>query len=303
MQIFFPEKLLDISSMEEAYTNHTDYIVFDKITLHYTGYDCVHNKKTIGRYFYYIHKNKCVFFLLNSKEAFETENALTLENTRFSLIPSDQNCTTLVTELSKNMDWSSTHLSESVADFIAVENPVAFYYSATYALLLLCFTTFLFIKLFTHMVILIFPKLQKGLFPKCSLKKRERMFRRLTHELSQDTLQIQCVSSDRRDFYLTDSFIINFSPYHTHIIPLKDIIWIYKHIPTTEQKRWDTPGKYTLHLLLKNGQHIPFKNYEETNANALIALLSTKNPDLLIGYSKEHLLLAKQYLSYIRSHS
>ena len=302
-QIFFPEKLSDVSLLEETYKNHIDYITFDHINLHYTGYDAMEKSTVTGRYFYVIEKNKCYFFLLNSKEAMETEDSVTLENIRFSLKPVNQNFSTLINQLSNDMDWSFTHLSESAPIFLAVENHGIFIYSIIFLLLLGWFIIDLFIILLWHLMTLIYPKLHKGLFPKCSRKTREHMLCKLADELSQDTLNVQCVSTDKRDFFLTKSFIINISLYHTHIIPLKDIIWIYKHIPKTDQKHWDTPGKYTLHLLLKNGQHIPFKNYEETHANALIALLSAKNPDLLIGYSKEHLQLAKQYLSYLKTHN
>lgn len=301
-QIFFPHKISDISLLEEAYTTHTEYIIFDDITLHYTGYNSMENGTITGKYFYAIEKNKCFFFLLNSKEAMESGNITTLHNLRLSLVPVTPNYNTLITELSKDMEWSSTHLSETAPAFLAVENHTIFFYSVVFALLLGWFTIYLGSILLIHLIVLIHPKFHKGLFPKCSPKTRENMLSKLTAELCENTLKVQYVSSDKRDFFLTESFIINFSPYHTHIIPLTDIIWIYKHIPLTNKKHWDVPGKYTLHLLLKNGQHIPFKNYDETHANALIALLSNKNPDLLTGYSQEHLALAKQYLSYLRSH-
>lgn len=300
-QIFFPQKLSDITHLEEAYETHTEYVVLEDITLHYTGYDSSARNKVTGRYFYAIKKNKCFFFLLNSKEALETADSITLTKAKLRLSPTGSGYDSLLTGLSEDMDWSYTHLAKSAPSFIAVENEYIFFYTVVFALVLFCFSFYFFSLLFRYLLVFVIPFLHKGLFPKASFRARERMFQKLSKELSEDTLELQWASSDKREFFLTDSFIINFSPHHTRVIPQKDIIWIYKHIPKAEEKHWDSPGKYTLHLLLKNGQHIPFKNYEETNADALIALLSSKNPDLLVGYSREHLILAKQYLHYIQS--
>lgn len=302
--IISPQYYTGENRLEDAYFSSTDYVALSNITLYYTGYDSVKDSQIVGKYFYAFENNKCFFFLLNSEKALKTNDSITIDDLKLKLVLPDSDYNTLLTNLSEDIDWHYTHLSEVAPQCIAVEYHNILSYSYIFALLLACMGIYTLCILFLHMAVFICPILKKSLFPKISFKAKKILFQELNLELAEENSfhsLIPLVSNTKTEFYVTSSFVINFSYCDTYIIPLKNILWIYKHSKKVSHGMSELPSIYTLHIVLTTGTHIQFKNYTENNADAFIALLSSKNPNILTGYSQEHKVLAKKYLNYLHT--
>lgn len=303
-EVFSPITYSNVSKLDTAFTSRKDYVSLSDITLYYTGYDSVKNSQVVGKYFYAIENNKCYFFLLNSEKALESDTFITFEHLKLQLSSLDLNYNNLLTNLSEDINWQYTHMAEVSPQYVAVEYRGMLTYSYIFALLLTFMGIYTLVILLIHIVTFICPQLEKGLFPKTPFQQKKQLFQKLDWELSEANSFnsfIPLFANDGAEFYITDSFIINFSLFDTYIIPLENILWIYKHTKKLSHGVSEMPNIYTLHIVLTTGTHIQLKNYMEKNADALIALLSNKNPHILTGYSHEHKILAKKCLNYIHT--
>ena len=302
--IFFPQCYSGVSKLDAAFTSKTDYVALSNVTLYYTGYDSAEDTQIVGKYFYAIEDNKCFFFLLSSEKALKAQHSITFDTLKLRLVPPDLNYNSLLTNLSTDIDWQLTHLSEVSPQYVAVESHNLLAYSYGLAFLLAFMGSYTLVVLLIHIIIFIYPRLQQGFFPKTSLQTKRRLFKKLGLELAEEnslSSLIPLASNDGSEFYVTPSFMINFSFFDTYVIPLKNILWIYKHVKKASHGISNMPSVYSLHVVLTTGTHIQFKNYNEKTADALIALLSNKNPNILTGYSQEHKALAKKYLNYLHT--
>lgn len=295
-QILSPQHFDELSQISANDLSTPSCIVLKKAKLHYTGYDFVQNGAIKGHYYYSIQNHVCYLVLLRDQKSETVPNVVSPQNIRLLLTPLDKEDEELLTELSNDIDYSKVHLSEDTAPFVAIQSDALYIYSiiaCMFSLICILITTYITLS---YALVILFPTRQKSLFPKCHKDLREQMLSQLSMELGRDTLNFQWSSNPKRDFFFTDSFLINFSSRRTRILPVNEILWVYKHTPKTVHKQWDTPARFSIHLVLKNRQHIVLHGFEETNADTLIALLYNKDKDILIGYSSEHLLLAKEFL-------
>lgn len=293
-QILFPKYFSAISQISATDLSTPSYIILNKAKLHYTGYDVIKNQKVKGRYYYSIQNHVCYFVLLDEKISANAKEIITLKNVRLHLIPLDNDFDGFISEISKDLDYSHIHLLEDTAPFVAVQSDSLFRYSIIafiLSMICLCVTTIIVLNYF---MVILFPASQKRLFPKCHRNLKKQMLSQLSFELANNRFDSQETNATKIGFFFTDSFLVNFSSRHTKILPINEIVWVYKHIPKTTHKPWENPVRYSIHLVLKNRQHIILHGFEENNADILIALLHHKKKDILVGYSTEHLYLAKK---------
>ncbi len=300
--IFSPKHIDNLSDLEIEYTSRQDYVNLTDITLYYTGYDSIANNKLNGHYYYALEGNQCFFFLLNSKESTDAEDSITFDSLDLKLGKANSNFSSFLTNLSADIDWSATHLTESSPAFLAYEYRDVLIFSYFFAGLLTVMIIYTVVLLSIHMTVLVFPFLQKGMLPCSGFSAKKKLFTRMaaiTLKEKEEIIHIRFSSRGQKEFYITPSFLLYFSTYDTHIVPVKDIIWIYQHATKPAHGISEASSVYTIHFLLNNGRHIQFKNCPEKNSNTLIALLAGKNPHILVGYSEEHKTLAKKYLALI----
>lgn len=298
--IFSPQHIDYLSDLETEYTSRQDYVNLTNITLHYSGYDSNVKGKVKGRYYYALEKDQCYFFLLETQTVADAPDTVSFASLNVKLEKTNSNFSSFLTSLSADIDWSATHLSEVSPSFLAAEYQDILIFSYIFAGLLTIMFLYTVIVLLLNITVLVYPFLQKGLLPCSGFSTKKKMFRYMmskTKKETEDTIHISFSSRGTKEFYVTPSFLLYFSTYETHIIPIRNIIWIYNHVPKPAHGISDSSSLYTIHFILTNGKHVQLKGCPEKNSNALIALLAGKHPDILIGYSEEHKALAKQYLT------
>ena len=302
--IFSPKRIDTFADLESEYHSGQDYVNLRNVTLYYTGYDSSIYDKIKGRYYYALENDRCFFFLLTSEDAMKAPESLIFSSLNIRLVPSNPNITSLLSNLSEDIDWSSVHLTEVTPAFFGREYTELLYYSYFFGGLLLVFFGYIAFLLGSNLLVAIFPFLQKGMLPCSGFSAKKKLFSHMmaiTLKERNEIVAIRFSSRGRKDFYFSPSYLAYCSTYDTHILPVKDIIWIYKHVTKPINAISEESGFYTIHFILNTGRHVQFKNCPEKNSDALIALLGGKNPNILVGYSQEHKTLAKKYLSYLNT--
>lgn len=298
--IFFPKHMTCLSDLEGEYTSRHDYVNLTDITLYYTGYDSMTNIKLKGRYYYAFENDQCFFFLLEPQTVADAPDSISFDSLNLRLSTVNQEFSSFLANLSTDIDWSTAHLEEASKTFLASQYQSTLVFSYVFAVILITMCLYTFIVIFTNIAILIYPFLKKGMLPCSGFQAKKKLFLYMMTKIKKEEnelIHIHFSSRGKKDFFVTPSFLFYFSTYETHIIPVKDIIWIYTHAPKPAHGISEACSLYTIHFILNNQRHVQFKGCPEKNSNALIALVAGKNPDILIGYSEEHKTLAKQYLA------
>lgn len=298
--IFFPRHIDRLSDLVSEYTSRQDYVNLTNITLHYTGYDYIVKNTLKGRYYYALEEDKCFFFLLDTSAAVENPDSITFASLNLKLEKTKSDFSSFLEHLSTDIDWSATHLSETAPTFLACEYRDILIFSYFFAGLLIILGIYTIIVLLTNIAVLIYPFLQKGMLPCSGFSAKKKLYHTMISKISkekEELIHIPFSSLRHKDFFVTPSFLLYFSTYETHVIPVKDIVWIYEHIPKPVHGISEASNLYTIHFILTGKRHVQLKGCPEQTSNSLIALLAGKNPDILIGYSQEHKALAKQYLA------
>lgn len=300
--IFSPKHIAALIDMENEYTSKQDYINLTDVTLYYTGYDSVSNNKITGRYYYAFEADKCFFFLLDSETSMEAPESLFFSSLDLKLVETNSDFSSFLNGLSEDINWSVTHLSEATPTFLGKEYRDILLYSYFFVGLLTILFVYSVIVLCSYILVFIFPFMQKGMLPCAGFSAKKKLFSGMiasTLKEREEIVAIRFSARGQKKFYVSPSFLIYCSVYDTHVLPVKDIIWVYKHMIKVSHGISDASSFYTIHFILNNGRHIQFRNCPEKNSDALIALLAGKNPNILVGYSQEHKELAKKYLTYL----
>ena len=158
--IFSPKHIDKLSDLEMEYTSRQDYVNLTDITLYYTGYDSMDHHKLEGHYYYALEGNRCFFFLLNSEGNAGAEASITFDSLNLKLGRVNSDFSSFLTNLSADIDWSATHLTESSPAFLAYEYQDELIFSYFFAGLLTVLIFYILILLFLHMTVLVFPFLQ-----------------------------------------------------------------------------------------------------------------------------------------------
>ncbi len=298
--IFSPKHIDHLSALENEYTSRQDYVNLTNITLYYSGYDSIVRDKLKGRYYYAIENNQCFFFLLETQTVADAPDSVYFDSLNLKLGKTNANFSSFLANLSTDIDWSVTHLSEVSPTFLASEYRDILIFSYLFAGLLAVMCLYTVLVLLLNITVLVYPFLQKGLLPCTGFSAKKKLFQHMmakTKKEKEEIIHIRVSSRGAKEFYITPSFLLYFSTYETRIIPVRDIIWIYNHVPKPAHGISEVSSLYTIHFILTTGRHVQLKGCPEKNSNALIALLAGKNPDILVGYSEEHKALAKQYLT------
>ena len=96
------------------------------------------------------------------------------------------------------------------------------------------------------------------------------------------------------DIFITEHFFIFTSNYGNAIIPIKEIIWIYKYSTMHKFFWYHFSITYTLHISASKYLYLQCPKNIKSDIDGIIDYLSEANHDILVGFSEENRLKAQE---------
>ena len=190
--------------------------------------------------------------------------------------------------MAEDLDWNEDSLAHTTMNIVI--NEIDHYLPINYVFYAVMILGYVFNSLFLLALLyfLIFPDHA----PMCRCLKKATG---LADPLTEADFEYQnSILLTAGDMYITDHFFIECTKHSLQILPLSDIIWVYKHSIFHPYLKRNQKLSYTLRLITRHFVKIQCMHKTKEDADKIIEYLKNSSDDLFVGYSKENLLLAKQ---------
>ena len=283
--VFSPKSISSAVQLEEAEASDKTYVELKEQIFYYTGYDSEGFLFTKGSYYYTFLDDKCVFVLLGSSVNRGTTRVITISTLQVRIITNNHLLEELTGRVAADLNWSAQGLADNSFPFILSQPGYLLQLHTALFLFMCIFSVSMCVSILLQLLYLKLPHLS----PCCrSLGKTSRTKARLMHISTELNRALYLYENG---FYVTGNYLIEITGHNIHIIPRKDILWLYKHSTFHRLRQSLT---YTLCIYTRDGRTIRLSRHQKKGTDAVISYLHEDNPDLIIGYSPEKKTYARQ---------
>lgn len=281
-EVFFPPRIASDVTLESLAKEKVQYVNTTLHNLYFTGYTRTFWGNTTGYYYYTVANQECYFVLLTPDSCEEGLPSIKELTVSAKLIRGGDTFTLLLNNVAKDLNWtaggikgkvSPYHLSES--DFNPIGNTLLFYFMAItglYALLsVIC--SVIFIK-------------NPILSPTCQDLKLFGDPKELLAMAEEELATLPQLATE--DIFITEHFFIFTSIYGNAVIPIDEIIWIYKY-STLNKFLWHHFSiSYTLHITANKRLYLQCPKNIKSDIDGIMDYLAEANHDILVGFSEKN---------------
>ncbi len=288
--VFWPENVSSSEEAIKAYDNGKKYIVVSPSILYYSGYDVMSDGKSVGAYYYDISaNNRCIFYLFD--EATESSTlSFAGEDVLVKFVKADVLFDNMLELLSTDLNWDYSDLKAVTYTVILQEakQDLWLYHLSFIALVMVvAYGAFVFLS---NLIYAIVPVLHP------SVRKIKRLMKYDSYKDLFTDLDYQVVTevSNAGGMYITEKYFIHLGNFYVNIVPLSEIVFVYKHGQIKNFPDMHFKIRYTFHIIGNKRFRCscPEKNREDVEL--MLEYFRDNYPDIINGYSDENRKLAQE---------
>lgn len=280
----FPAKLAQISDMGQMRGKNDVYVSASLSNLKFTGY----TKKTFGRvagYFYYVEnpeKNECCIALLSPSSCEQGLPEIESVQIRGKILSADGPYEELLENLAGDLAWTASGIRSKTCPFYLSE-PDFRYGSGMFLFLLLSGSCAA--AACSALLCLAYMK-RPDLAPFCRKLRHFGNPKKLLEAAEEELATLPQLATD--DMFITEHFFIELSKYGIAIVPIAEMVWIYKHSTLHKLFGHHFSISYTLHIVARHRVGIDCPKNIKSDIDGIIDYLAEANHDILVGFSEEN---------------
>lgn len=287
-EVFFPPQISSDTTLESLAKEKVQYVNTTLHNLQFTGYTRTFWGNTTGYYYYTVANDECFFVLLTPKSCEEGLPSIKELNVSTKLIRGGDTFSLLLNNIAEDLNWTSSgikskvspyHLSES--DFNPLGNTLLFYFMAITGLY----------ALFSVICSLVFMK-KPILSPACQDLKLFGDPKELLALAEEELATLPQLATE--DIFITEHFFIFTSVYGNAIIPIDEILWIYKY-STLNKFLWHHFSiSYTLHITANKRLYLQCPKNIKSDIDGIMDYLAEANHNILVGFNEKNRLKVQE---------
>lgn len=280
--MLFPAKLGNDTNIENATATKQDYVnvTFDNLT--FTGYTSTRFGNTNGYWYYGVKDNNCYIVLLTPYTSEEGLPVIESVTTTCRIVKNREIYKNLLSALATDLEWTEKGITNqlpaayySEPDCNPLTNGILFFVyfgSLIYTLIsLVRYTTFIFVPVLA-------PACQNLIVFGNPAKQLE--------EAEEELATLPQLATE--DMFITEHYFIMTSPYGNAIVPIEEIMWIYKHSTLNKFLWYHFSISYTLHITANKHLYIQCPKNIKSDIDGIIDYLAEANHDILVGFTEEN---------------
>lgn len=279
--LVFPTHLSP-SQLADAYQRNDTYVETELNDLSFTGYTNTLLGITTGYYYYTVVEDSCLFVLLRPATCEEGLPTIDQIKLRGQLLANGQAYDQLCNALAEDLSWTTEGLESKTTSFLLSEPA---YFSFLGQLLILAFFASAFYSLFiilTSMLYSVFPVLS----PPC---RRLGRFGRTGELLAMAEEELETLPQlATEDMFITEHFFIEIADSGIAVVPISEIVWIYKYSTLHKLFWYHFNISYTLHITTTKHMHLQCPKNKKTDIDGIIDYLSEANHNILVGFNEKN---------------
>jgi hypothetical protein len=270
------ETFAGVYSGEKAYVRTT----FSDLT--FSGYTREIFGQTQGYYYYTSQDEKCILVLLSPatcEEGLPSIDSLTVTG---RILEGRDSYETLLSNLADDLDWTEKGISSQLASSYFSEPD--YHRGLTRFLFFVYFGTMLyaFLHLLRCVLFIRFPVLS----PACQNLVIFGHPAKMLAEAEEELLTLPQLATE--DMFITEHYFIMTSPYGNAIVPIQEILWIYKHSTLHKFLWYHFSISYTMHITANKHLYITCPKNTKSDIDGIIDYLAEANHNILVGFNEEN---------------
>ncbi len=284
----FPKEASDYKQIVTHYLNGNTYIETELTDLYFTGYTNTQYGQTRGYYYYTIKDDTCMFVLLSPRTSEEGLPHIEQAHVRAKILHHGKAYQQLTEALSEDLSWTANGLKSKISGYVLSEPG---FYSV---LGFMCIAFFLITGLYALITIILC--LLYILFPVLSPPCRQ-----LGHFGKADVLLAQAEEElatlpqlATEDMFITEHYFIEIANSGIAVVPIQEMIWIYKYSTLHKILWYHFNISYTLHITTNKRMHIQCPKNIKSDIDGIIDYLSEANHDILVGFNEANRLKVQE---------
>lgn len=279
--MLYPDALPASETFAQSYENN-HYATADFTDLKFTGYTSEQYGRTMGYYYYTEHGGECVIVLLSPhtcEEGLPSIKSLTVTG---CLLPGKSSYETLLANLSEDLEWTSKGITGQLPQYYFSEPD--YHRVATRILFFFYFGSMVYAALYllTCLIYIRFPVKA----PPCQNLVVFGRPRRLLEQAEEELLTLPQLATE--DMFITEHFFIMTSPNGTAILPIQEILWIYKHSTLHKFLWYHFSISYTMHITANKHLYVNCPKNTKSDIDGIMDYLAEANHNILVGFSEEN---------------
>ena len=280
--MLLPKEFASLGSMEYAHKTGKDYVSVTFSDLQFTGYTSTRFGQTNG-YFYYGQDDNGLYIVLLAPTTCE-EGLPTIESltTTCRIVYGKESYEKLLEHLAVDLEWSKDGISSQLSTFYFSEpdyNPLT-----TRLLFFTYFSCLAFtvISLLSYITFIYHPVLA----PACQNLIIYGNPREMLEEAEEELATLPQLATE--DMFITEHYFIMTSAYGNAIVPIKEILWIYKYSTLHKVLWYHFSISYTLHIFADKHLFIQCPKNIKSDIDGIIDYLAEANHDIVVGFNEKN---------------
>ena len=277
-----PLELSEQARLSELAGSGTRYISTTLHDLHFTGYTQSRLGSVTGYYYYTIRSDGCYLVILSPNTCEEGLPTIDQVSIFASIRSLPESYRALAEHIADDLSWTTTGFYDEVSPCIISEpgfGPmssrilcVCYFASGIYALL----------SIMLYLLYIAFPGISPAIRQLGRYGKRSQLLAQAEEELA--TLPQLATE----DMFITEHYFIAFANKSVTVIPIREIIWIYKYSTLHNILWYHFSISYTLHITASKHLYIQFPKNMKSDIDGIMDYLSEANHDILVGFNEKN---------------
>lgn len=287
-EMVFPEKADSNDDLKTLYEEDVSYIDTKLTDLYFSGYTTTRFGFTTGYYYYTKRGDECVIVLLSPSTSEEGLPKISSLQIKGRLAKSDRAMQEMLAKLSSDLNWTEKGIHSKVSTYYINEPDCRNFLS--YFLLFIYFAGFVYalISLVLAATYYRFPVLS----PPVQQLSRFGKPAELLAEAEEELATLPQLATD--DMFITEHYFIETSKYGIAIVPIQEIIWVYKHSTLHKFFWYHFSISYTLHITANKHFYIHCPKNIKSDIDGIIDYLAEANHNILVGFNEENRLAVQK---------
>lgn len=256
--------------------------------LYFTGYTSSMFGRSNGYYYYTIWDKKCLIVLLSPSTCEEGLSSMDNVTVHASILSTGGALNQLMFNLSTDLNWTSDGLLEQMDSYYLNEVAVTGHSSKLFLFLYFCCLIYTVGYIITSLIWICFPKLSPPVLALRRFGNPAKLLAKAEEELA--TLPQLATE----DMFITESFFIEISLEGIAIVPIQEIIWVYKHSTLHKFLWYHFVISYTLHITGTHHYYIRCPKNIKSDIDGIMDYLAEANHNILVGFNEENRLKVQE---------
>lgn len=277
-----PSSLNSTTAFTDSYEEGKRYVRTTLANLKFTGYTSEAHGQTRGYFYYTLRNGQCCIVLLSPSTCEEGLPTIDRLKVTGRIVMGKETYQELLSALAKDLEWTDKGIARQLPPCYFSEpdyNPLT-----TKILFVIYFGTMVYSLLYLLMCALYirFPVLS----PVCQNLVVFGHPSEMLAEAEEELATLPQLATE--DMFITEHYFIMTSPYGNAILPIQEILWIYKHSTLHKFLWYHFSISYTMHITANKHVYVTCPKNTKSDIDGIMDYLAEANHNILVGFSEEN---------------